>query len=43
MNTRSWSDWDAYPAWAYVDEPWARDGLPDDPSADAADRAGLES
>lgn len=32
-----WSDPDAFPAWAYVDAYWARNGMPDDPMADAAD------
>jgi hypothetical protein len=27
----------AVAAWRLVDEPWARDGMPDDPAADAAE------
>ena len=27
-----------FPRWRHVDAPWARDGLPDDPMADAAER-----
>jgi hypothetical protein len=27
-----------YAPWQYIDEPWARDGLPNDPMADAMER-----